>query len=69
MGVYCDIPAWPGRAEKGEEGCEQKAYFGIKTEDRIVEFECRSKGEKQLWAEGIQNMLNYCSKGTEFRAH
>lgn len=64
MGVYCNIPAWPGREEKEEERRERKAYFGIKTEDRIVEFECRSKGEKQLWAEGIQHMLNYCSNMT-----
>ncbi|XP_031379169.1 VAN3-binding protein isoform X2 [Punica granatum] len=64
LGVYCDIPEWPGRAEKEEEGYEQKGYFGIKTDDRIIEFECRSKSEKQLWAEGIKHILNYCSNMT-----
>ncbi|XP_030530715.1 VAN3-binding protein isoform X2 [Rhodamnia argentea] len=57
-GVYHDIPAWPGRER--EDGGE-KAYFGIVTADRVVEFECQSKGDKQMWTEGIQQMLNYCS--------
>ncbi|KAK2998893.1 hypothetical protein RJ639_024579 [Escallonia herrerae] len=55
-GVYHDIPAWPGRVM--EDSGEQIAYFGIKTSDRIIEFECRSKGEKEIWIEGIQHMLN-----------
>ncbi|KAK2979546.1 hypothetical protein RJ640_013563 [Escallonia rubra] len=55
-GVYHDIPAWPGRVM--EDSGEQRAYFGIKTSDRIIEFECRSKGEKEIWIEGIQHMLN-----------
>ncbi|CBI20866.3 unnamed protein product, partial [Vitis vinifera] len=55
-GVYCDIPAWPGRER--EESSEQRAYFGIKTDDRIIEFECRNNSDKQMWAEGIQYMLH-----------
>ncbi|XP_028124839.1 VAN3-binding protein isoform X1 [Camellia sinensis] len=55
-GVFCDIPAWTGR--EWEDSNEQRAYFGIKTGDRIIEFECRNKADKQLWAEGIQYMLN-----------
>ncbi|KAA8521816.1 hypothetical protein F0562_012489 [Nyssa sinensis] len=55
-GVYSDIQAWTGR--EGEESNEQRAYFGIKTADRIIEFECRSKGDKQMWIAGIQHMLN-----------
>lgn len=57
-GVLNDIPAWPGR-EREDSG--EKAYFGIVTADRVVEFECKSKGDKQMWTEGIQQMLNYCS--------
>ncbi|KAL6344547.1 hypothetical protein AAG906_002452 [Vitis piasezkii] len=55
-GVYCDIPAWLGRER--EESSEQRAYFGIKTDDRIIEFECRNNSDKQMWAEGIQYMLH-----------
>ncbi|KAL7166333.1 hypothetical protein ACSBR2_037081 [Camellia fascicularis] len=55
-GVFCDIPAWTGR--EWEDSNEQRAYFGIKTGDRIIEFECRNKADKQLWVEGIQYMLN-----------
>ncbi|GFS30304.1 hypothetical protein Acr_00g0011260 [Actinidia rufa] len=45
-GVYCDIPAWTGREM---ENMEQRAYFGIETGDRIIEFEYRNKGDKQMW--------------------
>ncbi|XAR70861.1 hypothetical protein NMG60_11027894 [Bertholletia excelsa] len=54
--VYCDIPQWPGRER--EESFEQRAYFGIRTGDRIIEFECRNKGDKQMWIDGIQHLLN-----------
>ncbi|XP_055820555.1 VAN3-binding protein-like isoform X2 [Solanum dulcamara] len=53
-GVYCDIPAWCGRDEEHD---EQKCYFGIQTADRMIEFECRNKGEKQMWVDGIQQIL------------
>lgn len=53
-GVYGDIPAWP---RKEDVGSELKAYFGIKTPDRIIEFECKSNNDKQMWTEGIQHML------------
>lgn len=56
FGVFWDTPAWRGREK---DGCnESKAYFGIKTAERIIEFECTSKEEKQMWTEGIQHMLN-----------
>ncbi|KAK4853604.1 hypothetical protein QYF36_011445 [Acer negundo] len=58
-GVYYDILAWPGRER--EDSCEQRAYFGIKTADRVIEFECRNKGDKQMWIHGIQHMLNCCA--------
>lgn len=54
--VYCDIPAWPGREREG--GNERRDYFGIKTIDRIIEFQCRGKGDKLMWTQGIQHMLN-----------
>ncbi|KAK6161855.1 hypothetical protein DH2020_001696 [Rehmannia glutinosa] len=54
-GVYSDIPAWPGRETDTK---EQMAYFAIQTADRVIEFECRNKGEKQMWVEGIQHMLH-----------
>ncbi|KAL3500565.1 hypothetical protein ACH5RR_039658 [Cinchona calisaya] len=55
--VYSDIPAWTGRER--EECNEQKAYFGIQTADRVIEFESRNKGEKQMWIDGIQHMLHF----------
>ncbi|KAL6296382.1 hypothetical protein ACE6H2_004524 [Prunus campanulata] len=56
-GVYSDIPAWPGRER--EDGSKPRAYFGIKTAERTIEFECKSKGDKHMWTEGIHHMLNF----------
>ncbi|XP_028777822.1 VAN3-binding protein-like [Neltuma alba] len=55
-GVCSDIPAWPERER--EDSIEKRAYFGIKTADRIIEFECASKHDKQIWIEGIKHVLN-----------
>lgn len=55
-GVYSDIVVWPGRER--DENFKQRAYFGIKTDDRKIEFECRNKGDKQMWIEGIQHLLH-----------
>ncbi|CAN0907169.1 VAN3-binding protein [Linum grandiflorum] len=56
FGVESEIAGWTGR---NTEGCnEQRAYFGIKTAERIIEFECRSQMDKQMWVEGIHHMLD-----------
>ncbi|MED6139928.1 hypothetical protein PIB30_088467 [Stylosanthes scabra] len=60
IGVCSDVQAWPGREK--EDLPEKKAYFGIKTAERIIEFECGSKRDKQFWLEGIQYMLNCRAK-------
>ncbi|KAG5244262.1 VAN3-binding protein [Salix suchowensis] len=40
-----------------EDWSERRAYFAIKTAERVIEFEC-CKADKQMWTEGIQHMLN-----------
>ncbi|XP_039024282.1 VAN3-binding protein-like [Hibiscus syriacus] len=57
LGVHDGIPAWP-RREK-EDNAEERAYFGIKTAERVIEFECRSRSDKQMWTNGIRYMLAY----------
>ncbi|XP_077252488.1 phosphoinositide binding protein [Tasmannia lanceolata] len=57
--VCCDISAWPGKDR--EEGGEHRAYFGIKTVDRVIEFECRNEGDKRMWIDGIRQMLHCCA--------
>ncbi|KZV51142.1 hypothetical protein F511_06206, partial [Dorcoceras hygrometricum] len=54
-GIYSDVPAWPGRETEGK---EKTAYFSIQTADRIIEFECRNKKDKELWVEGVQSLLH-----------
>ncbi|GMJ07670.1 FORKED-LIKE4 [Hibiscus trionum] len=61
--VHNDIPAWPKRER--EDKAEQRAYFGIKTGDGIIEFECESNGDKQMWMDGMQYMLN-CSNNIAY---
>ena len=51
------MPAWPGRHlfDSGE----QRLYFGLKTETRgLVEFECRSQREYDLWTQGVARLLS-----------
>ncbi|XP_022145950.1 VAN3-binding protein [Momordica charantia] len=57
FGVCKDVPAWPGRHLF--EGGEQRRYFGLKTELRgLVEFECRSQSEYDLWTQGVSRLLS-----------
>ncbi|KAK8654258.1 hypothetical protein V6N13_128229 [Hibiscus sabdariffa] len=51
------MPAWPGRVvfDSGE----QHRYFGLKTETRgIIEFECRSEREYNMWTQGVSRLLS-----------
>ncbi|XVF80832.1 hypothetical protein PTKIN_Ptkin15bG0106900 [Pterospermum kingtungense] len=55
--VCKDMPAWPGRHLF--DGGEQRRYFGLKTEARgIVEFECRSEKEYDMWTQGVSRLLS-----------
>ncbi|KAJ0982462.1 hypothetical protein J5N97_010717 [Dioscorea zingiberensis] len=57
VGVCKDIPAWPGRHLL--EGGEQRRYFGLRTpERRVIEFECRSQREYEMWTQGVCRLLN-----------
>ncbi|CAL9158832.1 unnamed protein product [Musa hybrid cultivar] len=55
--VCKDIQAWPGRHLL--EGGEQRCYFGLRTaEQRVIEFECRSRREYDMWTQGVSRLLN-----------
>lgn len=36
---------------------EEKAYFGLRTGQGLVEFECKNKAHKQKWVESARAML------------
>ncbi|CAL9093364.1 unnamed protein product [Musa textilis] len=55
--VSKDIQAWPGRHLL--EGGEQRCYFGLRTaEQRVIEFECRSRRVYDMWTQGVSRLLN-----------
>eukprot|EP00268_Persea_americana_P011711 TRINITY_DN14932_c1_g1_i1.p1 TRINITY_DN14932_c1_g1~~TRINITY_DN14932_c1_g1_i1.p1 ORF type:complete len:308 (-),score=70.77 TRINITY_DN14932_c1_g1_i1:284-1207(-) len=55
--VCKDIPAWPGRHLL--EGGEHRRYFGLKTVARgVIEFECRSQREYDMWTQGVSRLLS-----------
>ncbi|KAL6627013.1 hypothetical protein ACP70R_030739 [Stipagrostis hirtigluma subsp. patula] len=56
LDVCSDIPAWAGR--ELEDGSHKRGYFGIRTVERVIEFECRNKYEQHKWVQGITEMLN-----------
>ncbi|MBA0708802.1 hypothetical protein Golax_023894 [Gossypium laxum] len=59
--VCKDMAAWPGRHML--EGGEQRRYFGLKTETRgLVEFECRSQREHDMWTRGVSRLLSIAAE-------
>ncbi|XP_078430932.1 VAN3-binding protein-like isoform X2 [Wolffia australiana] len=58
--VCKDVAAWPGRPLL--EGDEKRRYFGLKTtERRVIEFECRSQQEYDVWTQGVARLLDLTS--------
>ncbi|KAI0488114.1 hypothetical protein KFK09_027941 [Dendrobium nobile] len=55
--VCSDIQAWPGR--EAADGSSVKGYFGIRTAERLFEFECKNRCEKQMWVNGIQQIIKF----------
>ncbi|KAL1197579.1 VAN3-binding protein [Cardamine amara subsp. amara] len=54
--VIKNVQAWPGRHLL--EGGEDLRYFGLKTVPRgIVEFECKSQREYEMWTQGVSRLL------------
>lgn len=59
--VIKDMPAWPGRHLL--EGGEHRRYFGLKTVMRgVVEFECRSQREYDIWTLGVSRLLSIAAE-------
>ncbi|XP_057467493.1 VAN3-binding protein-like isoform X1 [Actinidia eriantha] len=59
--VCKNVPAWPGRHLL--EGGEHRRYFGLKTILRgVVEFECRSQREYDVWTQGVARLLSIAAE-------
>ncbi|XP_073005579.1 VAN3-binding protein-like isoform X2 [Typha latifolia] len=55
--VCKDVLPWPGRHLL--EGGDQRRYFGLRTaERRVIEFECRSQKEYEMWTQGVCRLLH-----------
>lgn len=54
--VYNEIPSWPERGilKNGE----KRWYFGIKTDNGVMELECKNEADHRLWTEGITQLLS-----------
>ncbi|XP_042430387.1 VAN3-binding protein-like [Zingiber officinale] len=57
-GVYDEIPAWP---ECAKAFMEERCYFGLRTAQGLIEFECENETTKQKWVNGVQNLLRQVS--------
>ncbi|KAF0889339.1 hypothetical protein E2562_023642 [Oryza meyeriana var. granulata] len=54
--VCRDVAAWPGRHLL--DGGEHRRYFGLRTaEHRVIEFECSSQREHDMWTKGVARLL------------
>ncbi|GLT61555.1 hypothetical protein SLA2020_342530 [Shorea laevis] len=59
--VIKDVPAWPGRHLL--EGGEDRRYFALKTVMRgVVEFECQSQREYDIWTQGVSRLLSIAAE-------
>lgn len=56
LDVYNDIPSWPER-EILNDG-EKRWYFGIKTDNGVMELECKNEADHRIWTEGITHLLS-----------
>ncbi|CAL9164453.1 VAN3-binding protein-like [Musa acuminata AAA Group] len=66
--VCKDIQAWPGRHLL--EGGERRRYFGLRTaEQRVIEFECRSRREHDMWTQGVSRLLNIVNEKKKQQQH
>uniref|UniRef100_A0A118K270 Uncharacterized protein n=1 Tax=Cynara cardunculus var. scolymus TaxID=59895 RepID=A0A118K270_CYNCS len=55
--VCKNMAAWPGRHLF--DGGEERRYFGLKTIGRgLVEFECRTQREYDMWTQGVSRLLS-----------
>ncbi|KAK9057334.1 hypothetical protein SSX86_022169 [Deinandra increscens subsp. villosa] len=55
--VCKNMPAWPGRHLL--DGGEERHYFGLRTVGRgLVEFECRTQREYDMWTQGVSRLLS-----------
>lgn len=54
--VCRDVAAWPGRHLL--QGGEHRRYFGLRTaEHRVIEFECASQRDHEMWTKGVARLL------------
>ncbi|KAL5209664.1 hypothetical protein ABZP36_005287 [Zizania latifolia] len=59
--VCKDVAAWPGR-HLLEDG-EHRRYFGLRTADhRVIEFECTSHREYEMWTKGVVRLLSIAAE-------
>uniref|UniRef100_A0A0D9VWM3 PH domain-containing protein n=1 Tax=Leersia perrieri TaxID=77586 RepID=A0A0D9VWM3_9ORYZ len=59
--VCKDVAAWPGR-HLLEDG-EHRRYFGLRTaEHRVIEFECTSQREYEMWTKGVARLLSIANE-------
>lgn len=64
--VCKEVPEWSGRNLL--EGGEPRRYFGVKVaEGRVIEFECRTEREHEIWTEGITHLLDISREGRSRR--
>ncbi|CAO2818872.1 unnamed protein product [Amaranthus hypochondriacus] len=56
--VCKDMPVWPERRSIKIAG-EDRHYFGLKTAThRVIEFECRTQQEYDIWTQGVSRLLS-----------
>lgn len=65
-GVFDELQPW---TRQMRESTEEKCYFGLRTAQGLIEFECENRSEKKNWVGGVQNLLRQVAGGTDRIEH
>ncbi|XP_020085029.1 VAN3-binding protein isoform X1 [Ananas comosus] len=65
-GVYDELQPWTRQVR---ESTEEKCYFGLRTAQGLIEFECENRSEKKNWVGGVQNLLRQVAGRTDRIEH
>ncbi|XP_077235407.1 auxin canalization protein (DUF828) [Tasmannia lanceolata] len=64
--VYGVCDEIPTRVERGRgEGGEESSYFGLKTAQGLLEFECKNRIHRQKWVDSVRDLLQLGGGGIE----
>ncbi|KAH7687616.1 Creatininase-like protein [Dioscorea alata] len=61
-GAYDEVSAWRSTPLQQQLGDAERHWFGLRTAEGLVEFECENEMSKQQWMNGVNNLLHQVNR-------